>query len=121
MLENIRTGRQARGSPRPSPWPISPAPVSALLRTERFPPDLPPGACFRGRVRVPLSLHVAPWARLYRLPDGELTWWVRLPDAEGCPRWRVLARDEPVRWALASGLCALAREATRLVAASEVA
>jgi hypothetical protein len=118
MSQNLRSGREARGTPRP-PYVNSPALAHVLLRTERTPPELPPGARCQGRVRIPLTLHLQPWARLYALHDGELAWWVRLPDAEGAPRWRRLPRDEPLRFALASGLPELAGEVRRLIAHAE--
>ena len=52
-----------------------------------------------GRLRLPISLTVRPWATLYELPDGRRFWCVRL--------WDV---DRPVRRCLPTGyLLAFAR------------
>lgn len=119
MYHEERTGRPARGTPSP----LSPNEPRIETPRPRIPDGvlqgLPPGARLVGRVRVPLTLTVAPWASLYRLHDGPPIWRVRLPTIEGAPVWRTLSRTEPIRWAIASRLPLLAREATRLLAAVE--
>lgn len=70
----VRSTADAPASPEPLPLAIADHPVS-------------PRAVRRiGRLRVPLGLHHAPWATLYRMPDGRLLWAIRL--------WEV---DRPVR------------------------
>lgn len=45
-----------------------------------------------GRVRLPLAGPYAPWATLYRLPDGRLLWCVRLWEGDRAVR-RLVATD----------------------------
>jgi len=84
---------------RPEPVP---EPISRLGRPA-------PGVVRLGRVRVPLSLTVRPWATLYRLPDGRTLWCVRLRDA-GEIRTRCIGTDRLLAYARSSGLARLERE-----------
>lgn len=115
MIETHQTSRTARHASYLT-WPNVAVPCSALLRTPCRPPELPADAAYVGSVRVPLTLHVAPRARLYRHAHGELHWHLRLPTAEGSGAWRRLPGEEIVAWALASRLPGLAREARALLA-----
>lgn len=120
MNANIMTGRTTRGTPAPAPCPNTPnsraragtsprgrgCPVADHLLPAR---ELPPGAQCRGEVRLPLTLTTAPVAHLITAPGVRPVWIVRLPEADGTPRWRQLSRTEPLRWAIASRLPEVAR------------
>jgi len=69
--------------------------------------DRPTRAVALARVRVPLTLTVAPWATLYRLPDGRRLWCLRLRDADGAVRTRCVAPDRLREYARRSRLPAL--------------
>jgi hypothetical protein len=60
-----------------------PFPAQAELDRTVPPPD---AIRTLGRVRIPLTVHHAPWATAYLLPDGRVVWCVRL--------WE---HDRPVR------------------------
>lgn len=82
---------------RPSPpCPEPNEPLAPATRVRRI-----------ARVRVPLTLTVAPWATLYRLPDGRPLWCVRLWDGR-TPRRRCVSTATLLAYARASGLPALA-------------
>jgi len=70
---------------------------------------LPHAARLVGRVRVPVTLTVRPWARLYELPDGRRLWCVRLWE-HGEVVTRCLAPSTLRRYARASGLRELERD-----------
>jgi hypothetical protein len=76
--------------PKESDAPASPEPVPFAFAEHPVPRE---GVRRVGRVRVPITLHHAPWATLYRLPDGRLLWVVRL--------WTV---DRPVRRAVSTSV-----------------
>lgn len=66
-----------------------------------------------GRVRVPITLTVAPWATLYRFPDGRLLWCLRLWDRERAATRCV--STPPLRgYVRESGFSALAAEIDEL-------
>ena len=122
MSETSMTGRQARNPSATSTWPNTPSPSAPGHATPpssgngRLSPSLPPGARWIGSVRIPLTLTSAPRAHLYAIPGRPPVWFVRLPSRDGTPVWRELSRTEPLRWALASRLPSVAREAARLLA-----
>jgi hypothetical protein len=95
-------------APRP-PADRRPSPPRDLLRR------LPPGARWRGAIRLPLSLRQAPGLHLVETPPGTLRWFVRLPDRRGELVWRTLPLPVPAAWARASGFPALALAMERLL------
>jgi hypothetical protein len=48
------------------------------VRRQPVPERRAKGTRWVGRLRLPIAGPYRPWARLYRLPDGRLTWTVRL-------------------------------------------
>jgi len=60
------------------------------------------------RVRVPITLTVRPWARLYELPDGRRLWCLRLWEGER-PRTRCVTTARLRAYARSSGLAELER------------
>lgn len=91
--------------PKESDAPASPEPVPFAFAEHPVPPE---GVRRVGRIRLPLTLHHAPWATLYRLPDGRLLWVVRL--------WSV---DRPVRRAVSTDTLRTYCRVQRLAAVRE--
>jgi hypothetical protein len=85
----------------PVPRPIFPAPRSARRRPV-------------GEVRLPLAGPYHPRARLYRLPDGRLLWYVRLWDVDRVVL-RVVSTSTLLRFARQNRLPALENEISSLV------
>ncbi len=95
-------------APRP-PSDRRPHPPRDLLKR------LPPGARWRGAIRLPLSLRQTPQLHLVELAPGALGWFLRLPDARGDLLWKTLPLPAPAAWAWASGFPALALAIERLL------
>ncbi len=97
--------------------PVGPSPPSD--RRPRPPQDLllrlPPGARWKGAIRLPLSLRQAPRLHLVELAPGTLEWFLRLPNAQGGLEWRAVPLATPIVWARASGFPALALAMEALV------
>ena len=91
---------------QPVPEPIPPCP-------------LPSRATPLARVRVPVTLHVRPWATLYRLPDGRRIWCVRLPREDGEPVHRCVPTDRLLAYARSSALSELEADLRRALALAE--
>lgn len=112
---------QPRCSPEPiepcDEHPVGPRPPSD--RRPRPPQDLlrhlPPGARWRGAIRLPLSLRQTPRLHLVELSPGALGWFLRLPDPREGVGWRAVPLPVPAAWARASGFPALALAIERLV------
>ncbi|HZY69442.1 MAG TPA: hypothetical protein VFF67_00485 [Thermoplasmata archaeon] len=66
-----------------------------------------------GRVRVPLALNHRPWATLYRGPNGDEHWTIRLPDGDR-PRVVRVSTERLLAYAIASGLARLRLDIERL-------
>jgi hypothetical protein len=99
----VRTTPDASASPEPVPCPEAEHP-SAPGKVRRV-----------GRVRLPLGLHHAPWATLYRLPDGRLAWIVHLWEVDG-PVRRWVPTSTIRRFCVINRFPAILREVDRLEA-----
>jgi hypothetical protein len=71
-----------------------------------------------GRLRVPLTLHHAPWATLYRHPDGRTLWVLRLWMTDRAVR-RVVSTRDLLAYATTNRLERLRAEVERLLARAE--
>jgi hypothetical protein len=67
-----------------------------------------------GRVRVPVTLGLAPWATLYELPDRRRLWCIRLWEGDA-PVRRCLSSATLLAYARASGLVELERRVREIL------